>query len=828
MPPKIETHTVHHSPKTSLPGKVRTPRIKKIKSKPLLASLTAALFRGVFAGIVVVAVGVGLVVSAYTFIHHLVAPDIATYLAAAPKESTKIFAADGQLLYQIYKNEKRTDIPLAEMSPYFVQAILAAEDRDFYQHPGVSATSIIRAGLQDIVTPDQLQGGSTITQQLIKNSILTPEKSVIRKIAEAIWAMELERKVGKDEILARYINSTSYGRNTAGIEEASRAYFGKPAHDLSPAESAYLAAIPKAPSLLRPGGPNRESLNSRQQYILEVMHEQGTLTTEQFTAAKAEQVTFLEPKDVIIAPYFTLWLKNELIKQFGEDAVFTGGLEVHTTLNPRLQALAENTVRDFTAKSKKAHRAYNASLVALDPKTGGILAMVGGKDYFGQSEPTGCSPGHSCLFEPNTNVSTSLRQVGSSFKPYVYVTAFGEEFKYTPATIVSDVSRNFSAPGAPAYRPQNYTGAQYGNIPIRKALAGSLNIAAVNTLSRIGIEPVVETLRLLGITAPLENCGLALALGGCEITLLEHTAGFATFANMGKRNDVTGISSIVGQNGKTLLQNSPQNKQVINAQAAYELVDIMTDNDARSYIFGKKSPLAFEGRKVAVKTGTSQNWKDGLTVGFTPSLAVGVWMGNNDGTVMRAGADSIVTAAPLWRSFMDAALQGTPAEDFPEPDGITRLKINAATGKVIKTGKGGRLEVFASYSIPYNDFQLPKLKKKIDLTVKKPDYNELVESGEEETVILEPWQNDTVMKTPFDVKVYTGTSTLETAVELSLDGKVIATKTEAPFLFTITDKLTNGPHTLTAKATHFGLLESINTVKFKTFFNPPPLTPRGQ
>nr|MBP9686936.1 hypothetical protein [Candidatus Doudnabacteria bacterium] len=486
-------------------------------------------------------------------------------------------------------------------------------------------------------------------------------------------------------------------------------------------------------------------------------------------------------------------------------------------------------VTTHAAKNSKTYRSFNAALVAIDPRTGDILAMVGGKDFHGSPSPASCTPGRNCEFDPQTNVATALRQVGSSFKPYVYLTAFGEDFKYTPATIISDRSRNFSAPGAPAYIPQNYTGQQFGNVPIRKALAGSLNIAAVNTLSQIGPEAVIDTLRSLGVTAPLANCGLALALGSCEMNLLEHTSGFATIANMGKYNSPTGITRITTGDGKILMQNTPENKQVVNAQAAYELIDIMTDNDARAYIFGKKNPLTLPDRKVAAKTGTTQNWKDGWTVGFTPSLAVGVWTGNNNGTLPKAGSDAIITAAPLWHSFMETALTGTPVETFAEPDGITRLTVNSGTGKVI-TSKNvkGKLEVFASYAIPYESFQLPvKKAKPTPAAPTKPNYSDLLASGEESTVILEPWKGDTVEATPFDVKIYTGTSTTDTVVELSLDGRTIAKKTEAPFLFTISEMLSNGTHSLTAKATHFGLLESSQTIQFQTLFNPPPINPRG-
>lgn len=820
---EIKTKTLYKNLFAPKPSK------KKKRVSPIIRHLYLGLTRGFLAGVFTLLTLVVLVLGAYALIHSLVAPDVQKFIATPPKESSKLYASDGSLLYELYNSEKRTNLTKEEISPNFLHAIIAAEDKDFYLHPGVSASSIIRATLQNTLTPEKLSGGSTITQQLVKNAILTPEKSIYRKIAEAIWAIELEKHLSKDDILTLYANTISFGRNSAGIEAASMSYFGKSAKDLSVTEASYLAALPKAPSLLSPGGPNRESLVDRASYILENMRELGYLSDSEYTNAKSETVNFSTPNNNLRAPYFTLWLKAELIKQFGTERVFNGGLKVYTTLDPKLQSLAESQVLEFAAKNTKAYRANNASLVAINPKTGGILALVGGKNYFGNSEPTSCSSGRDCLFDPNTNVATALRQVGSSFKPYVYVTAFGPDFKFTPATIISDRSKNFSAPGLPAYIPHNYTGAQYGNVPIRKALAGSLNIAAVNTLSQIGPEAVIANLRALGVTAPLTGCGLALALGACEMSLLEHTSGFATLANMGKLNSATGIDRILGPGNKLLIQNNPENKQALNPQAVYELISIMTDNNARSYIFGKKNPLTLTDRPVAAKTGTTQNWKDGFTLGFTPSLAVGVWTGNNNGTVMRAGADGVVTAAPLWHSFMESALAGTQVETFTEPEGITHLRVNPATGKINKNKTGGVEEVFASFAIPYEEFKLPtKLKPKILQFTKKPSYKDLLANAEEETIILDPWQNETVLKTPFDVKIYTGTSTAETTVELTLDNKIIAILDEAPFLFTITEKLTNGPHTLSAKATHFGLLESTDTVKFKTFFNPPPLAPRGK
>jgi membrane peptidoglycan carboxypeptidase len=411
----------------------------------------------------------------------------------------------------------------------------------------------------------------------------------------------------------------------------------------------------------------------------------------------------------------------------------------------------------------------------------------------------------------------------------VYLTAFGEDFRYTPATIVSDISRNFSAPGFPAYRPSNYTGAQFGRVPVRKALAGSLNIAAVNTLSEIGTEPVIRTLRNLGVTAPLKNCGLSLALGACEMTLLEHTAGFATIANLGKYNPVTGIQQITDSQGKLLFQSVPENRQVVNAQAAYMLIDIMSDNDARSYIFGKNNPLKFDDRKVAAKTGTTQNWRDGWTVGFTPQLAVGVWTGNNDGSLMRSGADSIVSAAPLWRDYMLKSHAELPAVSFAEPEGIARLAVNPKTGKVLKTSpKGAKFELFSSYAIPYDQFGLaPRPAGKV-AGAQKPDFEDVLTNSGENTIILDPWEGKLVTTTPFDVIVHTGTSSEATTVDLYLDGKLLETKTEPPFVFTVKDMLANSQHTLKATATHFGFFESSTSVKFKTFFNPPPLEPRGK
>lgn len=807
----------------------KKPHVPKMAFRGIFSSAVNALAKGVLFGFFTVAFVAGSVFGAYYFIYHAVAPDIESFLNSPIPESSKLYTADGSYLYEIFKDTKRTSISLDEVSPYFKNAMVAAEDRGFYRHPGVSVASIFRASIQNLLSPDELVGGSTITQQLVKNVILTPERSVYRKIAEAIWAQELEKKLSKDQILEKYINYVYFGRNSAGIEAASQSYFGKPAKELTLAESSYLAALPKAPSLLSPDGPNQDYLKRRQDYILETMWEEEMISSQELALTRLVTVTPKHQENTLRYPFFTLWLKNELLKNYGEDKVYNGGLQVISTLDTKLQDLAEQEVKTFSEKNKKNYRAYNASLVAVEPATGAVKAMVGSKDYFGQPEPSGCIPGKTCRFDPNTNVATSLRQVGSSFKPYVYLTAFGEEFRYTPGTLVNDISRPFGTPGYATYRPSNYTGAQYGRVPVRKALAGSLNIAAVNTLAEIGMEPVIHTLRSLGVTAPMENCGLAMALGACEMSLLEHTSAFSGIANLGKYNPATGVEKITDKTGKLLYQNVPENRPAVNPQSAYMLIDIMSDNDARSYVFGKNNPLKFTDRKVAVKTGTTQNWRDGWTVGFTPQLTVGVWVGNNDGTYLKYGADSIVSAAPLWRDFMEKSHANLPPVDFAEPEGISRLAINPKTGKMLKgKPRGAKFELFSSYAIPYEQFGLALKPQGKVAGAEKPEYEAILENSGENTVILDPWEDKLILSTPFDVIVHTGSSSEETVVDITLDGSPIATLTEPPFVFTVQEQLANGTHTLSAKATHFGFFESTATVKFKTFFNPPPLEPRGK
>lgn len=627
-------------------------------------------------------------------------PSSGDLAARVVDESTKIYDREGGLLYEVHGEVKRTRIPADQIPKDIQNATVAIEDKDFYKHGGISIRGILRSVAINILHFSKSQGGSTITQQLVKNALLDREKTFTRKFKEAILAVQVETKFTKEEILNLYLNEVPYGRNAYGIEAASQSYFGKSAKELSLAETAYLAALPQAPSYYNPLGQNRKSLDARKNRILEEMEKQGYISKEQKLAAEDTEVKFLAPQATMRAPHFVLYIQDYLSEKYGDTTARTGGLKVYTTLDPKLQEAAEKAVREGGEKNLKLG-AHNASLVSIDPKTGQILAMVGSRDYFGKVEPENCKPGDSCKFEPNFNAAISERQPGSSIKPYAYMTSFGKDFKYSPASMLLDVETNFGNFGGKDYKPSNYNGREYGPVSIRQALAGSLNTPAVKITSLVGVERVIETARSVGITSPLKNCGLSLVLGGCEVKLLDHTAGFATIANGGKKNTPTGILKIVDNQGQELESFKQDEKQVVDPEAAFLVTDIMRDQDARRFIFGAGSNMVVSGRTTAGKTGTTQNWRDGWMMGFSTSLATGVWVGNNDGSFMSKGADGSVVAAPIWKAFMTEALKNYPEEPFTPPQGIQRIEVDAMSGKLPGPFTVNRkTEVFASYALP--------------------------------------------------------------------------------------------------------------------------------
>lgn len=607
-------------------------------------------------------------------------PDPNKIMERTVAESTKIYARDGTtLLYDIHGEQKRTVVPLSDIPDDMKHATIAIEDKDFYNHHGFSLTGIVKAvcheaigNLGGLCPP---RGGSTITQQFIKNSILTSQHSYVRKIKELVLSYQLEKRFSKDQILQLYLNEIPYGSNAYGVESAAQTYFKKRAKDLSLAESALLAAMPQSPSYYSPYGNHTEDLVGRQHLILRVMVEQNYITQAQADTAQAIDILALvKPKsDNIVAPHFVMYVKELLAAKFGEKEAEQGGFKVVTTLNIDKQRIAEEVVTKYADKNATKYNASNAALVSLDTKTGQILAMVGSKDYFDTS------------IDGNVNVTLRPRQPGSSFKPIVYATAFKQG--YTPETTLFDLVTNFATDSGKDYTPHNYDNKEHGPVSMRQALAGSLNIPAVKTLYLAGIPNVLATAKDLGYTTLNDpsRFGLSLVLGGGEVTLLEHTSAYATFAREGIRHPVAAILRIEDNKGKVLEQFQNREEKVLDENAVRLLTSVLSDNEARAYIFGSKNYLTLPDRPVAAKTGTTNDYRDAWTIGYTPSIATGVWVGNNDNSEMKRGADGSIVAAPIWNEFMKRTVGG-PTEPFKgaKPNTSTKPILQGKIGSDIK------------------------------------------------------------------------------------------------------------------------------------------------
>jgi len=627
-------------------------------------------------------------------------------------QSTKIYDREGKnLLYEIHGEEKRTVVPFSEIPQIVKNATVVAEDAEFYNHSGINIRGILRAILADIKGGGVIEGGSSITQQLIKNAYLSPERTLGRKIKELILSIALERRYSKDEILNFYLNQIPYGSNSYGIESAAQTYFNKPAEELTLAEVVYLVAMPKAPSYYSPYGNHGEELKSRANHILSRMRELKYISDNDYNNALKTTVTFVGQKTGITAPHFVFFIRDYLNEKYGEDFVEKGGLKVTTTINLDLQKIAETVVEDG-AKRNEIYNAKNAALVAIDPKTGQILAMVGSKNYDGQPEPEGCEPGKNCQFEPYVNVATRLRQPGSSFKPFVYATAINNG--YTPDTIIWDIPTEFNPlcfwdgiaePGVDqqtCYKPKNYDGRFRGPVTLKQALANSLNVPSVQVLYLAGINDSINTAENLGISTLKDRSryGLSLVLGAAEVKLLDMVSAYGVFGQEGIKREPTGILKIEDGSGRVLEEYKDQSQKVLSEQVVREINDILSDNTARAPMFGLYSPLSLGDRPVAAKTGTTQDpndetkAKDAWIIGYTPSLVAGVWTGNNDNTPIEKGGAGVAAAGPIWRDFMTRALKDTPIEAFTKPDPIitdkpilngqyqisVKLKINKNNG----------------------------------------------------------------------------------------------------------------------------------------------------
>lgn len=614
-------------------------------------------------------------------------PDLNNFEERVVSQSTKIYDKTGEiLLYDVHEDIRRTIIPFNEISHYVKNATIAIEDSGFYKHSGVKPTAFLRAIFVNLLSGDFKQGGSTITQQVVKNSVLTKEKTISRKIKEWVLAIKLERILDKDEILTLYLNEAPYGGNIYGVEEASQSFFGKSARDIDLAESAYLAAIPQAPTFYSPYGENVEKLDKRKNLVLQKMLENKFITEEEYNQAKEEKVTFRAKQTKgIKAAHFVMYIKDYLEKKYGDKAILEGGYKVTTTLDYDLQEKAEIIVNRKALENKKSYNAENASLVAVDSKTGQILVMVGSRDYFDEE------------IDGNFNVATAHRQPGSSFKPFVYAAAFNKG--YTPDTVVFDVKTEFSTycnadgtPQAPqyadrCYSPENYDNTYRGPISLRNALAQSINVPAVKVLYLVGIKDAIKTAADMGINSlgTPSQYGLTLVLGGGEVSLLDMTTAYASFANEGIGNSNTGILKIEDSKGNILEEFEDKSKRVLPEVSALYISDILSDNEARTPAFGANSPLYFGGRDVAGKTGTTNDYKDAWTVGYIPQVAVGVWAGNNDNTPMeKKVAGFIVT--PIWNEFMQEVLKKYPAESFRQPPTTHDLSLKPALRGVWQGG----------------------------------------------------------------------------------------------------------------------------------------------
>ncbi len=585
--------------------------------------------------------------------------------AQAVAQSTKIYDRTGKhLLYEIHGEEKRTVIPFEQIPSVVKYATIALEDQAFYTHPGINVKSLVRATLSQIFPGvfGRASGGSTITQQLIKNTLLTPERTIKRKIREVILSLELERKFTKDEILEMYLNEIPYGSNAYGIESAAQTFFRKSAKDLTLDEAALLAALPQQPSRYSPYGKYRDKLVARKNYALKQMAEMGYISEEE--ARRAQEIDTLAktvpPRSEIKAPHFVMYIREYLESRYERGDIEEGGLTVITTLDWDLQQLAERVVREGVEKNRK-HNATNASLVAIDPKTGQILAMVGSADYFNKE------------IDGNVNVALADRQPGSSFKPYVYLAALMKG--YSPETVLMDVSTKFDD-GEDPYQPRNYDGIFRGPVKMKRALGMSLNIPAVKLLYLVGVKNVIALAKDLGIEGlnQPDRYGLALVLGGGEVKLLNHTRAYATLANGGVRKKLSSILRIVDKDG-TILQEykDEEGERVVEEKYVAALDHILSTNKYRVPAFPENNPLKFETRPVAAKTGTTNEYRDAWTMGYAPNLAVGVWVGNSDNSPMKWGAAGSVVAAPIWRAFMEEALADKPIEYFPDYGGVKIL-----------------------------------------------------------------------------------------------------------------------------------------------------------
>lgn len=614
-------------------------------------------------------------------------PDFNDFENRKIANSTKIYDRTGKiLLYNVHDNIKRTQVNMDEISDNIKKATIAIEDTYFYSHYGIRPTSIVRALIASLKEARYAQGGSTITQQVVKNALLTQEKSIIRKIKEWILAIKLDKQLDKDSILNIYLNESPYGGTIYGVEEASLSYFGKSAKDVTLAEAAYLASMPQAPSRYSPFNNDKSALENRKNLVLSRMFETGVINQEEMENALAEKVTFLSRDDSNgKAFHFVFYVIKYLNNKYGDDVVANSGLKVITTLDYDLQKNGEEIIKEGALKNTSKFGAENGAMVTIDPRTGQILAMVGSRDYFDKD------------IDGKFNVVTdALRQPGSTFKPIVYLLGLVKGFE--PETVLYDVPTQFSTNcdafgnsnnGGKCYMPSNYDNNFHGPVSLRIALQNSINIPAIKMLYLVGIKNTIDFAKKLGITSleDYSRFGLSLVLGGGEVSLLEMTNVYATFANEGVYNPTNPILEIKDNEGNVLETYTKRSREVVAKEYTDKLSDILSDADARSLTFSYGNPINYHNRQVAGKTGTTNDFRDTWVIGYTPSYAVGLWAGNNDNRSVSSVAGAVLS--PVWRKYMDYVLtHDGKVESFDKPAPISPSAPNFINGNYCADGAG--------------------------------------------------------------------------------------------------------------------------------------------
>lgn len=612
--------------------------------------------------------------------------DLRSKEAIMNKKNTGLLLLDrtGTPFFSFYAAKDRRAVSIDDISLHVQHAIIASEDKDFYSHPGFSFKAMLRSVLQNMASRDIVSGGSTITQQLIKNSLLTSERSYKRKMQEVILSQEIERRYGKKEILEMYLNSVYFGEGAFGVADAARMYFSKNARDLTVAEASFLAAILPSPSRMSPYGEGFAEARKRQAYVLEVMRQQGYISQAEYATARKEALVFKKPEQELntVAAHFAIMVRNELIEKYGEERISRSGFKVRTTLDRAKQEFAEAAVREHVARLAP-NNVTNGAAVAIDPKTGEVIALVGSKNWY--AEGFG-----------KVNVATSLRPSGSAFKPVVYAAAF-EKRIVTPQSMLRDTVTTFAG----NYRPLDFDRKTRGRVTVRRALANSLNIPAVDVMDKVGLQDAMEMAQRLGISTIRDpsRYGLSLVLGAGEVKLVELTNAYATFANNGIRNEPALVLDIFDKTGNVVYRHVPRTQIAVEPEVAFLISSILSDTRTRREVFGTTLDMPFS---AAVKTGTTEDFKDALTLGYTKDIAVGVWVGNNDNASMDSVAGSL-GAAPIWKSLMTEYVDGKSATAFQPPAGVVALNYCGQRRGISRENQSSGEEYFIAGTQPSAD-----------------------------------------------------------------------------------------------------------------------------